>query len=340
VVALRNNEADRFITSYKSGISVWLVFGSDPGLIDERIQSIVRKCCDDIHDAFQHIRLSSEQLSESAGRLAEEWNSIGLFNERRVIRLELGSKDIQDAVWQCLDDPNPDTTLVIRGGALKRDSSIRTLCERHKLAVAIECASDSAGDIKSLIKRDFTERQISIADDVLDHLVGVLGADRRTTRNELEKLTSYLGERQSVGIEDVEAVVADAAPRVGDVAVAAAMRGDISTLKLEAIRSVSTPSEFASLLMSCLRICLLVHRAWAEIEGGAQRSAAFEKAGRGMGPMRRMLQSVIEKSNPQSVLASIEILREAIGRTRREPALSEITSVRALWAVALRANRR
>ncbi len=319
---------------------MWLVHGADSGLIDERIQSIVRKGLDDINDPFQMVRLTGDQLSDDPALLADEWNSLGLFNSRRVIRLELGSRDIQEDVRRCLESPNQTCTLVIRGAVLKRDSVIRTLCERHRAAVSIECQPDNAGDIKKLIRKELLDRDVEIHENVLDHLVAILGVDRRMTRNELEKLTSYIGNQRLVELEDIEAIVADAAPKLGDAVIAAALRGDILEATLEAGRSLTSQAEYAAILSTCLRVCLLVHRAWAEIEGGAQRSFAQEKAIRSAGPMRKYMQPMLDQNNPQAILGSIEIIREAIGRARREPDLSEIIAIRSLWSVALRTNRR
>jgi DNA polymerase-3 subunit delta len=340
LVALRNNEADRFIASYSGGIAVWLIFGSDPGLIDERAQAIVKKSVDDVSDPFQLVRVSPDQLLDAPGALADEWNSFGLFNNRRVIRMDLGAKEVVDQVRFCLETPNATCSLVLRGGALKRDSAIRGLCERHKLAVSIECLSDSLADIKTLARREFANRHIEIDEASLDHLASALGADRRTTRHELDKLISFIGDEKQVTTEDIEAVVADAAPHLGDMAVAATLRGDLSGATMEAYRSASTPSEYVALLTSCLRISLLMHKAWSEIGNGVPRSVAFDKATRSVGPMRRLVQSAFEDCNQQSTLASINILRDAIGRTRRDPGLSEITTIRSLWSVSMRMGRR
>ena len=340
MVALRSHEADRFVTGGGKTTAVWLVFGADPGLVDERIQAIVKNSVDDPTDPFQFVQLASDHISDNPGLLADEWNALGLFSARRVIRLDLGTRDIQADVRQCLDNPNPDCTLVIRAGALKRDSAMRLLCERHKSAVAIECQADSAADIKKLIQGEVSDRGLEIGQNALDHLVATLGVDRRMTRNEIEKLTSFIGDRRSIELEDIEAIVADAAPRLGDVVVAAALRGDILATTLEAGRALTNPAEYAAILSSCLRTCLLIHRALAEIESGGSRSGAHDKALRSAGPMRKFLPALLENATSHSILASMSVIQEAIGKARRETALSEIISVRSLWSVALRAKRR
>lgn len=340
MVALRPSDADRFITKYKTGVAVWLVYGPDTGLVDERISAIAKSSVDDTSDPFQLVPLNGDDIASNPGLLADEWGSIGMFSARRALRLDLGSRDIVRDIQLCLDEPNPNCTLIIRGGALRRDSAVRQLCERHKNAVSIECFADAAQDIERFISTTLADLDIRIDGDALVHLVQSLGADRRISRNELDKLILYVGDRRHIELEDVEAIVTDAAPRIGDAAVAAALQGNLPKATLEAMRSMTDASDFQSLLGAAMRTTLLLHRTSSEIESGAQRSFAIEKAQRFGGYFKGRIPDMLERRDSSTFLAMLDGIQETIARTRREPALAETITLRNLWSVAMKARKR
>ncbi len=340
MVALRSQDVDRFLTNAPKNIAVWLVFGPDDGLVDERIGEIVKASVDDPADPFQVARLAADQLSADPALLLDEWNAISLFNTRRVLRLDIGGRDLSDIVRPCLDAPNPDCALIVKAGALRRDAALRQMCERHKLAVAIECFADSERDLHRVVADALAARKVAIDEEALDHLIRSLGADRRQTRNELDKLATYVGEGGVARLEDVEAIVSDAAPRVSDVAIAAAMRGNLAAATLESARYLADEHDHAGLVSSILRAALLAHRAGAEIDAGQPKAVAIERATRMAGGLRRFMPEIVEKQRAGSALASIEMVRDAVSRVRRNPALGDIVAMRTLWSIARRAQRR
>ncbi|MGH6800009.1 MAG: DNA polymerase III subunit delta, partial [Methylocella sp.] len=188
MVAVKSHEAERFLARPPLHIYLYLVFGTDAGLVAERARTIVARAVDDLKDPFQFVRIGGDELANDPARLADEANTIPMFGSRRAILIEAQGKTFVAAFEPFLGAPPRDCTIVIEAGALKKDAPLRTLCERAKNAAAIQCYPDSEMDIAQLIDAEVSAAGLSIAPDAKAFLVSQLGQDRLSTRSELEKL--------------------------------------------------------------------------------------------------------------------------------------------------------
>ncbi len=339
MVALRSQDMDRFLARYTGGGSAFLIFGADQGLIGEQIRLAIRACVADPNDPFQLVRLDGDAIPDNPGLLADEWNSMGLFHARRAILIELGSKDILEPLQICLDKPNPDCSIIVRGGVLRRDSAIRQFCERHKQGLAVECFADSERDIRMLVESVLSEAGLTLDSAAMELLLSGLGGDRAMTRGELEKLVLYAGEPGALEAADIEAIIADVAPRAGEPAIISAFMGATDKATVEALRALEGASAGA-LAGAFLRFALLGHRICAESGGGQASEAAIAKFGGAMGPLRKHLPAMLKGKTASDMLSIVNIAHDAVGRGRREPALDEAITVRALWSASQRSRPR
>jgi DNA polymerase-3 subunit delta len=137
MVAVKSHEAERFLARPPPHIYLYLVFGTDAGLVAERARKIVSRAVDDPKDPFQLVRIGGDELANDPARLADEANTIPLFGGRRAIWIEAQGKAFVAAFEPVLGAPPRDCTIVIEAGALKKDAPLRTLCERESNAAAI-----------------------------------------------------------------------------------------------------------------------------------------------------------------------------------------------------------
>ena len=338
MVALRGAEVERFLANAQPRIAVWLIHGSDQGLVDERVRAIAKSAVDDANDPLQVVTIEPDQISN--GGLLDEWTSISLFASRRLLKVDLGARDIVEPIRLCLETPTMDCVLAIRAGQLKKDSALRLLCEKSRNAVAVECFSDSPSTIRHLVLEESQKHGVTIGDDALQILTETLGADRSSTRNEVSKLLAYAAENGHVAAEDVQAVVTGAVAKPGDMVVSAMIAGDLNRASTELLRAGLNSSDCQAIVASCMRLYLQIHRANAEIQAGAPVASAHERVVRTAGPMRRSVEVALTREDIDSTLTLVDILRDASARTRRDPGLAEMTAARAVWSIALRAARR
>jgi DNA polymerase-3 subunit delta len=339
---VKRHEADRYVLAPPRGVFLYLVFGTDAGLISERAHRLVLQAVDDPKDPFQLVRLDADLIAKDPARLLDEVEQIPLFGGRRAVLVDAGSRNIAPAVEKVLALPPASCTVILEAGALKRDAPLRRLVERSRVAAAIECFPDDARDIARLIDQEAREASLEIAEDARQMLVHLLGADRLSTRGELAKLVLYAHGSGRITLEDVETVVADASALALDAAVDGALLGDFDAIETTVARAFAEGTDPGLLVGAALRHALLVHRARLEVEANRSVSEAVEAATRfGFHFKRRgAFEQQVRRWTASKIARAVEILAEASARCRREPQLSEAIAERALWSVALSAPER
>lgn len=334
MVAVKSAEAERFLKKPPPNIFLFLVCGTDAGLVSERARAIIARAIDDPKDPFQFLRLNGDDLAADPLRLADEANTIPLFGSRRAILIEAQGKNFNAAIEPLIHAPPSDCTIVIEAGNIKRDAPLRRLLEKEPRAAVIECYPDSPRDLAQLIDSELATEDLTIDPDARSLLISLLGQDRLASRGEIGKLVLYARGEGQVRVEHIEAIVADASALALDKAIDGAFEGDFTAIEETAERVFSEGGDYNALLGAALRHATLLHRMRLDAEtGGAGAQGGF-------GFRRATLDKHMRQWTSAKLARAIAILSQAIGKARREPALSEMITVRALWSVALAAKNK
>jgi DNA polymerase-3 subunit delta len=333
MVAIRTGEADRFIARDLGAFSAFLVFGTDVGLISERVRQIVRSLVDDPTDPFQLVRLDGDEIARDRPRLLDEAQTVPLFGGRRAVLVDVGSKPIVPAVEAVLAT-SLACPIVFEAGALKSDSALRRTIERARHAAAIECAPDDEREIGRLIDSEIAAAGLTIEADAKAVLAALLGADRLASRSEIGKLVLYARGQAVIGVEDVEAAVADASALAAEGAIDAAFAGDHPALDKALQHLALKPAEAGTLLSAALRHAVMLHR----IKLGGGQTGFYRSA---LSPRRRLLfDRQLASLDGGTLVRIVTRLGEAVGETRRGSRLAVSEAERALWMVAQAARSR
>jgi DNA polymerase III subunit delta len=202
---------------------VVLIYGDDAGLIRDRAEALVRAVAGSLDDPF----LVAELTRDTAGDLAAEASSLPLTGGRRVVRLREATDTAAAAVKAILDG-NAPALVVLEAGSLPPRSKLRALAEAAPDAAAIACYPEDGAALEATIRGVLGELGVTVLPDALSWLAGQLGADRASTRRELEKLALYAGPGGKVDLDAAMACVGDFAGLSLDDAVFAATEGDVA----------------------------------------------------------------------------------------------------------------
>src|SRR5215208_8296582 len=142
MVAIKNQDADAFVTRPNPAQPVVLVFGPDAGLVHERAEKIINASVADVNDPFALVRIEGDALAAEPSRLVEEAHTVPLFGGKRAVWVKAGSRNFAAAVEAVVASPPTDCRIVIEAGDLRRTTPLRTLCEKAKPAAAIGCYID------------------------------------------------------------------------------------------------------------------------------------------------------------------------------------------------------
>ena len=341
MATVRTNEAERFLAQRRADVFVYLIHGTDSGLIRERARRAAHAAVDDPVDPFQIVRLDGDEALRDPGRIADEARGIGLFGGRRAVWIEVGQRAIIPALEPLIEDPPSDCTLVLEAGNLKKGAPLRSLVERLANGASVECYPDDERALGALIDEEARAAGLSVDQGARKALIDLLGADRLATRAELSKLMLYAQGERVVTEDHVAAIVADASAPATDDALDGAFLGRADAVEEPARRAFADGVDPGVLIGSALRHAAILHRIRLDIETGRPRPEATAAHGRGVHFKRqKRLEAQVGLWSADALARAIEALAEALPRIRREHRLADMIAVRALWQTAKIAERR
>jgi DNA polymerase-3 subunit delta len=203
---------------------VVLLYGDDAGMIRDRAEALVRLVAGSLDDPF----LVTELAREDIRRLADEAAGLSLMGGRRVVRVRDVTDAATDPVQTVLRGQAP-ALVVLEGPARASRSRLPTALEAAPDGAAIGCYPEEGRALEDTIRDTLRANGAGIEPDALSWLSQQLGADRASTRAELEKLALYVGTGNRVDLAAAMTCVGDLAGLSLDDALFAATTGDVAT---------------------------------------------------------------------------------------------------------------
>jgi DNA polymerase III subunit delta len=227
---VRSAESERFLARLPAELIAVLLYGPDQGLVRERAERAITSILPDLRDPFRIAEMEGAALIEDPARLSDEAAALSMTGGRRVVRVRAATNALARILVPFLAEAKSEALVVVEAGDLAKDSSLREAFEESPRAASIACYQDSSDTIAELLRNSLKAQGAAIAPDALDEAVSLLGADRGTTRREVEKLLLYAHGRKTVTAEDVRAVMGDESEARIEEACDAAGEGDASRL--------------------------------------------------------------------------------------------------------------
>jgi DNA polymerase-3 subunit delta len=342
MVALKPRDFDRLVADPARAPAVVLVFGPEQGLVAERAKALVDAANRGAADPFSLVRLEGAEIAADPGRLSDEARTIALFGGRRTVWVrDTGTRAIEPALQPLLDDPPTDALVVVEAGDLKKGTGLRKRVEDHPSAVALACYADEAADIERLIEEIARREGLSVESEAKEALKDLLGADRRQTRAEIEKLALYAHGTGRITLADVEALIGDSAAETLDATIDAALTGAVADLDRTLSRLLRAGTSSPAVLSAALRQVHALARGRLLVEEGAAPAAAVERMSP---PVFFRRKQVVADALGLWSLADLDIaaarIEEAIVGTRRTAALADAITGNLLLTLASAARAR
>jgi DNA polymerase-3 subunit delta len=335
VTTISNMTADAFVKRPPRETRFFLVHGTDEGLIHERVKGLVDAALAGAADPLRLTRLDGEALARDPGALADEVYAISMFGGSRAVWIEAQGRDLLPALEPVFARPPEDCAVIVEAGSLKKGSAVRAAFEAADNAASIECYPDDARARAKLIEAEARAAGLAVAPEARDYLAGLLGADRLTTRGEIAKLMLYARGKARIEVEDVEAIVADAAPSGLEALIDAALLGDMAGLEASAARYFADGGQAGLLVIRLAGRLTLLHKLRLEMERGRSFEAAMQMQTVRISPSgRAALAREAERWSSSAVGKRLAAVAALAGRVRREPRLADILATRALWSLA------
>ena len=323
-----------------SELQAMLIFGTDEGLVRERAGSAAQAIVEDLSDPFRVADLDAGVIASDPAQLADEAAAISMTGGRRLIRIGPVSDRLASAFESFFKQPAGDSVVVATAGELAAKSRIRKLFESTPTAAAIACYSDNLATLDSLIDSVLGPHNLSIDSDAKAWLLQNLGSDRMVSRQELEKLATYMGKEGAdsvrvVGLDDALACVGDSSAELFDQAGRATMRGDAPAMARALGKAMESGDSAVGILRLVARRIQRLHYVASAVESGARRDAAFK----GLTPPAfsreaNEMSSLLSRWTAPRLARALELVNEAEARCKTTNMPTEAICARTLMQLA------
>jgi DNA polymerase-3 subunit delta len=252
---------------------VVLLYGEDEGLIRERAAALIRTVIGGADDPFRFTDLDRDGIPNLPGEAA----ALSLTGGRRVIRVRDAGDTATGAVKAVLDGRG-EALVVIEAPGLASRSRLRATVEAAPLGAAIGCYAEEGRALEATVRDGLKSLGVSIDPDAVDWLAGQLGADRASTRQEIEKLALFAGNGGHVDIETARLCVGDLAGLSLDDALFAATEGDVATADRALELAIAEGATPVGILRAGLMHLQRLHRVRSSMPPGTSAADAAKGA--------------------------------------------------------------
>jgi DNA polymerase III subunit delta len=210
VIAIKAHEVSAKLQYPPSTVWAYLIYGPDTGRVRETTAQLLKKLIP-TPDSFTLVPLDGDVLASDPALLLDELNSVPMFGGAPILHVRIGSKNIASALQVALESPAPAGRLVVEAGDLTKTAPLRGLFEKSDHAFALPCYSDSARDLGTLVDSMMREEKRTLDPEARTLLLRNLGADRLTSKAEIDKLLLYTLDEPRITRQHIVDILGDVA---------------------------------------------------------------------------------------------------------------------------------
>ena len=197
------NALQREITSSFLGA---LVYGADFGVVDDTAQTIAKLITPDLKDEFAVVKITPAKFKENRLIAIDEANMPSLMGGRRLIWVKEADGACSEIIERAGELIKTNAFILITADNLPKNNALRVAGENHPKFLTVACYADEEKDISNAIQTFLRENGYTASNNALVLLRERLTENRLTTKRELEKLITYMGDIKQIEADDVLAV--------------------------------------------------------------------------------------------------------------------------------------
>ncbi|WP_159952802.1 DNA polymerase III subunit delta [Rhizobium sp. 18065] len=341
---IKSHEFEGFLQKSVRHYRVFVIYGPDRGLVNERASQIAKTTGVDLHDGFALIRLDVGDLQSDPGRLLDEVNAFGLFGGEKLIwiRGAANEKSLIDGLQYLGANPPEGSYVIVEAGDLKKGSGLRKVAEGERSIACVACYQDDARALNALVDNELSSANLRITPAARELLLESIGGDRIASRNEVRKLILYCLNEPVIDEHHVLDIVGDASAISTDEVVDAVLYGDPDAFLHAIQKVVASKTAVFLVLQSCMKQFQQLEVMRLEMEERQQQVAqVMQTLGRGIHFKRKpVIEKTLRNWNSQDLGREASRLNAAIFQSRQRAALEDNLAIQTLLATVLQSARR
>ena len=129
--------------------------------------------------------------------------SKSFFENEKLIVINRATDKIKKILEEVIEKKIQDLVIVLNANTLEKKSKIRSLFEKSKDAVCVPFYEDNNQTLSAIVNNFFREKKIPISQLAINLIVQRARGDRQNIKNELEKVASFIKNKNKVEIQDL-----------------------------------------------------------------------------------------------------------------------------------------
>ena len=129
--------------------------------------------------------------------------SKSFFENEKLIIINRATDKIKKTLEEVIEKKIQDLVIVLNANTLEKKSKIRSLFEKSKDAVCVPFYEDNNQTLSAIVNNFFKEKKIPISRLAINLIVQRARGDRQNVKNELEKVASFIKNKNKIEIYDL-----------------------------------------------------------------------------------------------------------------------------------------
>ena len=179
-------------------IKIFLLYGNNNGFKDEIIKNF-------FENKFKKkiYRYDENEILHNKENFYNIIFTKSLFEDEKLIIISRVSDKIKDIINEVIEKEIDDTTIILNSNNLDKKSKLRSLFEKNKSTICIPFYEDNSQTLSSIASSFFKEKKIPISQETINLLIERCRGDRLNLKNELNKIESFIKDKNKIDIEDI-----------------------------------------------------------------------------------------------------------------------------------------
>lgn len=189
---------------------LYYIFGDEDFLVEENIKSIkasaLTKGCESMN------LYTGESKSLSADDMVAEAQTLPAFSAMRVVIVKNADKlgkDKEAIFAEYAKDPSPTTALIFTAPTWKVTKTSALYKAIEKNGKILNCRSLKGAELTKWITQNALKDGKNISSDASQRLAYITDGRLREVKKELEKIICFVGDKDTIDVEDVESAGMD-----------------------------------------------------------------------------------------------------------------------------------
>ena len=252
-----------------------LIYGPEEAEVNVSKQKIIRFLQKSEAEEIEVINIPYAAVRENPIALRDEMASLSLLNNKRVIVVTDAAATISKDLTEVIKRSKGSSTVIFIAGDLSKSSSMRKFFEEEINILAIACYKPDQMRLKKLVREYLDRGGFKYQNEIVDTIVEILPANEHIIRNELNKLSIYLGQQKQIAYEDIiNAIGANAEISLDDLC-AALVIGNVNQVQKYLNSLQSADVNFMLIIRVLANFLVKVIKLKGLIEGGKNLEQAI-----------------------------------------------------------------